>query len=143
MGTILAAVLLVWNLAVDIVSIARGLIPAAGLVAELIYAFAAVNDRNLLLHIPEAPSLNFPSERAARAHRSRCAERYDVHCGARGNASYRIAMSSFSSERALTEAELADLGEFLKACNSGAQPIEHVTAVWTEIGHYCDSPALG
>lgn len=40
-GTIFATILLVWNLAVDIVSVARGLMPAARLFAELVYAFAA------------------------------------------------------------------------------------------------------
>lgn len=41
-GTILAAVLLVWNLVADTFSVMRGLIPAARLLSDLIYAFAAV-----------------------------------------------------------------------------------------------------
>jgi hypothetical protein len=41
-GTILLAVLLVWNLFVDIVSAARGLIPAVRIFSSAIYAFSAV-----------------------------------------------------------------------------------------------------
>jgi predicted Co/Zn/Cd cation transporter (cation efflux family) len=41
-GTVLAAVLLVYNLVTDIAGVVRGLIPAARLFAAVIYAFAAV-----------------------------------------------------------------------------------------------------
>ena len=41
-GTLLLAVLIVWNFVVDIASVVRGLIPAARLVSQAIYAFAAV-----------------------------------------------------------------------------------------------------
>lgn len=41
-GTVLLAVLVVWNLVTDIVSVSRGLIPAVRLVAQLIHAFAVV-----------------------------------------------------------------------------------------------------
>lgn len=41
-GTLLLAVLAVWDLLVDFVSVVRGLVPAVRLVSQLIYAFAAV-----------------------------------------------------------------------------------------------------
>jgi hypothetical protein len=41
-GTILAAVLLVWNLVFDILNVARGLVPAVILFPASIYAFAAL-----------------------------------------------------------------------------------------------------
>ena len=42
LGTVLLCVLVVWNLVVDTVSVARGLIPAVRLVSQVVYAFAAV-----------------------------------------------------------------------------------------------------
>lgn len=41
-GTVLAAVLLIYDLVIDIASVLRGLIPAARLLAAVIYAFTAV-----------------------------------------------------------------------------------------------------
>ena len=41
-GTLLLAVLTLWNLVVDVVSVVRGLIPAVRLVSQGVYAFAAV-----------------------------------------------------------------------------------------------------
>jgi len=41
-GMVLLSVLAVWNLAVDLGGVIRGLIPAVRLVSELIYAFGAV-----------------------------------------------------------------------------------------------------
>ena len=41
-GTVVLSVLVVWNLIFDIVSVARGLIPAARLVSQAVYAFGAV-----------------------------------------------------------------------------------------------------
>jgi hypothetical protein len=41
-GTILVAVLLVWNLIVDVLGVLRGLIPPVGLFSAFVYAFGAV-----------------------------------------------------------------------------------------------------
>lgn len=40
-GTLLAAVLLIWDFLSDVVNVAQGLIPAVRLFPALIYAFAA------------------------------------------------------------------------------------------------------
>jgi len=42
-GTLLLAILLVVDLVMDVLSLARGLIPAVTLLTALIYAFAAVS----------------------------------------------------------------------------------------------------
>jgi hypothetical protein len=41
-GTILAAVLLVWDLVFNILNVLRGLVPAVMLLSSFIYAFAAL-----------------------------------------------------------------------------------------------------
>ena len=41
-GTVLLALLTVWNLMVDLVSVIRGLIPAVRLLSQAVYAFGAV-----------------------------------------------------------------------------------------------------
>ena len=41
-GTLLLAVMTVWNLVVDVGSVVRGLIPAVRLLSQTVYAFAAV-----------------------------------------------------------------------------------------------------
>ena len=41
-GTLLLAVMTVWNLVVDVGSVVRGLIPAVRVLSQTVYAFAAV-----------------------------------------------------------------------------------------------------
>lgn len=41
-GTLLLAVMTVWNLVVDVGSVVRGLIPVVRLLSQTVYAFAAV-----------------------------------------------------------------------------------------------------
>jgi hypothetical protein len=42
-GTLLAAVLLIWSFVLDVVNVTQGLIPLAKLLPSLVYAFAALS----------------------------------------------------------------------------------------------------